>query len=246
MALIDGIYAYFKFDNSLTDEEGNLTLTDNNTANDASGKINQGRAFTAGDYLTYDEDANMLWNTSGDAASFEFWFKTSTTGVDQYIMTYRPTGGNVFCIVFVNTSNKVRFLWRDSAGNSRDMTSTSTYTDGVYHHVVCTMNYNGSNFLYIDGGSANGGETLSSSTSYTGDLSLNNSGNTYDYWVIGANFTLGTPDFIGTLDEWGLWNARALSSSEVTELWSGGDGLAYPFSAVGGEADNALFFGGGI
>lgn len=218
--LDDDLYAYFSFNNSLTDELGNITLTDSGTAN-GTGFLGDGRVFTSGDFLEFDESADLVFST-GSQATFAGWFKTSTTGVFQYIINYRPDGGNPLMLISIENTNKARFYWADDSGNARNIISSGTYTDGNWHSFVATMDYSGSNVLYIDG--VNVG---SSSTTYTAALSLNNSGNTHDYWVIGAAYTKASNHFIGTLDEAAISNARAWTAGEAKRWHNYGAGRTY-------------------
>jgi len=46
---------------------------------------------------------------------------------------------------------------------------------------------------------------------------------------LGKPSGLSTADFDGLIDEVGIWS-RALNSTEVSELYNSGSGLAYPFT----------------
>ena len=98
---------------------------------------------------------------------------------------------------------------------------TSNVGDNSFHHAVAVrdgINY----YIYIDGSREDGTfQTLAGSTASP------------------ANTFIGDSDapgnlFKGQIDEINIWD-RALSASEVTELWNGGAGIELPAAIVAGN-----------
>ena len=82
-------------------------------------------------------------STSGTNWSISFWFKSSQTGGNRYLIGY--TGSKNIAINW----NKLTFI---SSDNSYDMTSTSNMNDGNWHNAIYTYNYtSGAWKSYIDG-----------------------------------------------------------------------------------------------
>ena len=96
------------------------------------------------------------------------------------------------------------------------ITSSSTVTDGNWHHAVATQN-GSAQALYLDGVSQ--GTASGAAGNYTG------------YWRIGGGTFGGWPNYggsyvSGNIDEVGIWNV-ALTSAQVTTLYNSGAGNAF-------------------
>ncbi len=99
-------------------------------------------------------------------------------------------------------------LW--SVGGTRNVISTASgVNDNKWHHIVGTSD--GSSYtLYIDNVSIGSNTPGTSTTSAVSSIGSRPNG-----W--------GTS---GIIDEVGIWE-KELTSTEVSELWNSGDGLAY-------------------
>lgn len=228
MALTDNLIAYWKLDESsgnAADATGNgHTLTNNGTLTYGPAVINNGAiTSTTGPKYLSAVDAG-LQISSGDI-SIQAWAKTTATAAAIVQRRYTTGGDWINYTLYFDGS---KFSWYETSNTTGDYgqwQSTATLAtlglnNGNFHHIVfvATFGNNASHLLYVDG--VNQGGSFVLSTSKTG---INQ---------VSARFGIGDPftaTFDGTVDEVGLWN-RILSSSEVTSLYNGGAGLAYPFS----------------
>ena len=223
MALTDNLVHYWKLDESsgnAADAVGGLTLTNTNTVTYAAAKINNGAVLTAGssNYLTGNMTLGSLTNYS-----LSFWANRSSSS--NYIIVGKDDSENVGG-VWIHSDGNVYFRVENAnsvfQGAADDTTS--------WNHYVLT--YDGT-----QGTPANrivGYRDASSLTlSTVGDDPPTTTNGTKPF-TIGAD-TDSTNYSTGTVDEVGVWT-RTLSGAEVTSLYNGGAGLAYPFSGGGGTA----------
>jgi len=228
MALTDNLNAYYKLDGNSNDSVNSNNGTDTDiTYSAANGKIVQGAGFngTTSKIMVAD---NAAFDITGDFSmscwikvaaqqTFRFISKNGTQGA--YTVNYRDDRGarGYGLDVFVDEStnySKYDVLWSPA----------QVLTNGTWYHLVVTWHITGTNTntatFYVNGssiGTANG----------TNVDALNSNNQSFQ---IGTNDE-GTNSFLnGAIDEVGLWS-RALSSTEVTQLYNGGAGLQYPFTA---------------
>jgi len=98
-------------------------------------------------------------------------------------------------------------------------TYTVTLTIGTWYFISATWDTGGTMTLYLNGSSvATNTSTGTYSLSMTPRLTIGT------WWDSPLSGTLK-----GKVDEVGIWS-RALSSSEITELYNSGTGLSYPFT----------------
>jgi hypothetical protein len=216
MALTDNILAYWKLDAngsavSLADSTGNgNTLTNNGGVVLGTGKIGGCGIFDGtGTSLS---SALQVTNTS----TFSAWFTTSANSPQyaQIIGNEGTQSGNYrgFTFIINNTGEGDLAFYSTSGG----FQCAGIYNDGSWHHIVLSCN-SGVATIYVDGAAQSG--TVSSNLVDAGDF------------YIGINNAFSGRNFIGSIDEVGIWS-RALSSTEVTALYNSGAGITYPFGAV--------------
>jgi hypothetical protein len=99
------------------------------------------------------------------SATMSIWFKTSTSQNNRYFLSFPEAGGsNGFDLLFVTSGIRSYIDIRST------LTSTFTYNDGNWHHVI--VSYSGTNHkMYIDG-------VLTASNSASGTIK-NAEGNFY-------------------------------------------------------------------
>lgn len=218
MALTDNIVSYWKLNESsgnATDELGTNTLT-NSAVTYAAAKINNGAVFN-GVSTTYLEKTS---HAGVSAFSFSFWIKFSAWDaadaiIDKYPSAngYRIWGGTTWGGLLLSvTGTSWVYTW--------------TPTTGVWYHFAWTY-ASGTALLYKDG------NTTPVDTK-TG-LSLTDGSQTLALGNRAAHDQI----FNGSLDEVGYWS-RAITSSEVSQLYNGGSGLTYPFTTANNS--NFLMF----
>ncbi len=217
-ALSDGLVGYWKMDESSSnanDSSGNSqTLTNTNTATFVSGKYgNAGNFASASSQYFACSDANCGGTSELDIGSNNWsvaaWFKTSSTGVNQMVIT-KGAGGSYSYQFYIDTSNKFQFnLVNSVAGNYLDATSTSTYTDGTWHHAVGVFNQSTQTAtLYIDGNRVAFDDTTTGTlvSDSTGAFEIGRRADAVGY-------------FNGNIDEARVYS-KALTPNEVSQLYN--------------------------
>ena len=146
--------------------------------------------------------------TSEQSFAVEAWFKTTST-----------TGGKI--VGFSANSSGIaqtfdRHIYLNAAGNinwgvwpstPRILTTTGTYNDGQWHHVVGSLGPGGQE-LYVDGTRVGYDAATTSALSYTG------------YWRIGGdNSWAGDYYFDGVIDEVAVYR-DPISASQVKNHWN--------------------------
>mgnify|MGYP003334169561 CR=1 FL=1 len=191
--------ATYRFENNEDDESGNFNGT-GTAIQYAAGRYGQAASFngtasrisTSLDFDNYDEN----WSIS-------YWVKF--TFDTNYRAILGSTDSNVKngMITDIGTSGEIRFRLRDNTGSASSLSSTNTYGDGSWHHVVCVKG-SSTNYLYIDG-------ALDSSTATTNGIN-------HSALNLGT-FGLSSSEFFkGELDQVRVFN-KAISASEVTTLY---------------------------
>jgi len=227
MALIDNLVSYWKLDESsgnAADSVGSNTLTNTNSATYSAGKINNGVAVAraSSQYLTITDATQSGLDITG-SLSFSFWMKPSSQADARAIFAKYNTTGNQMAYQFrVGASSGLAF-WADLSSNGSAVTQvqggTVTWNNGTWYHIV---------FVYTaSAGTVDCYSNGSNITTLSGfPTSLFNSSANFN---LGVGLLAGGEYFDGMIDEAGIWS-RALTSTEVTELYNSGAGLAYPFT----------------
>jgi len=202
--------SYWKFDGDATDSVGSNDGTITGATNGSSyGKINEGYNFDGNDYITLPDTFNP------SAYTVSVWIKAAATSSPQQIIDNTGTAANKsFKILLYN--NTLYFRHYDSSGSNHDITTSFSDTSG-WHHIL--FKWDGTTTTaYID--------NVSKGTSGVSSISTTNK------MRFGAR-PLSSPDqyYTGNMDEVGIWS-RALTSTEISELYNSGDGKQYPFSST--------------
>jgi hypothetical protein len=241
MALTDNLLAYWKLDESSGDAAdatgGGQTLTNLNTVAYASGLINNCADFgTANTNKQLSKTTSIGYNGGINPVSISGWLKVRTepsSGVlyDLYSVHGGTNPDNTRCIIrYQDSSGTKQMSWvRQSSSFNNTGTYNVTLGTSNWYHAVIT--FNGSTILgYLDGVErANFASTGGSGGDPTSGFSIGS--NIYDSTQqSGSEY----------VDEVGVWS-RALTSSEVTDLYNGGAGLAYPLTVAGGAVLNKNF-----
>jgi hypothetical protein len=248
MALIDNLVSYWKLDEAsgnAADSHGSNTLVNNNTASYSAGIINNGIDFelSSSQYLSIADASQTGLDLSGDF-TFSFWLKLEqlpSTAGSIFRFVDKQVGGTTRSYTIISNNNvsngiEVEVFGDGTTANRRIGTSPiNTFGAGdvgVWRHIVCTFTLSGGTVLiYKDAVS----QTITTNNAGT-VASIYNSTNAF---AIGGRSDGAAGNFVdGMMDEIGVWN-RVLSGAEVTELYNGGAGLAYPFSA--GATTNSGF-----
>lgn len=240
-ALLTSLISYWKFDESsgnALDSDGYNTLTNNATATYSAGKINNGVALArASNQFMSIADASQTGLDLSTDFSFSAWVKVTTapTSGQQFAIYGKDdngTTGRSYWFWYANSGGTLRFEYGlfptgYSYPGYVSYTLNQDLGTATWKHivVVCTLaNANATKFtLYVDGTSVGNG-TLADGT---GATSIQNGAADFK---IGQGHTSGI-QWDGMIDEVGIWS-RTLSSTEVTSLYNGGAGLAYPLTVA--------------
>ena len=219
-SLLDGIVSYYKLDetsgSTAYDEEGNNNGTNNGATINQGGKINQSYLFSNanGKYI----DTGI---TPSSTCSVNLWiYPTGEGGV--FGTGYNKSGGKTGWEGNYDYTNKqfgISF-WKGNTGLGTASTGSNTIPINQWSMITLVLEEKDVK-LYVNG-TLKGTTTLSSISDAHSE-----------YLKIGRDFMIGggADTLSGNIDEFGVWN-RALSVEEVDELFSGGDGLTYPFIPV--------------
>jgi hypothetical protein len=147
-------------------------------------------------------------------ASLNAWFKTTDAGASYDVIAGFWNGANVYFSIQISDGNILATLQDSTASATIQFSSPSKYKDGNWH-MATIVKTGGKLELYIDG-------TFVDDDTQTFTGNFNSSPIYMGAWSAG-NY------YIGSVDEIGYWE-KALSSTEVGQLYNGGNGLAYPLT----------------
>jgi hypothetical protein len=149
------------------------------------------------------------------------WVKKSNYTGEQVILGDCNAGETVFWD-FEIWNKKLTFVWTTNIASAYRtyQTDNDVISDTNWHFVVVTQTGTSAPTIYVDGSSVN------VSLLYTAGADTKPSAQGS---AIGVRGLSGVHFYTGSIDEVGIWS-RALTSGEVTILWNGGAGLAYPLT----------------
>jgi hypothetical protein len=219
--LATGLQAYWKLESDGSDSTANSNDLTVNGATNTAGFI--GNAYDLdgiNDYLLSSQTP-IINNWKGGTYSISAWINLDTTSGDQVIYGegksssdanfarfYHQNGGNLFVSVRGPSTNDDMRV--DTSGN---------LSQNTWHHVVLVVD--GDLLaceMYVDGVSQ-------STRTGQNESSTEPSGMNRVALGILCRQSIGNY-FNGTIDEVGVWS-KALSSSEVSDLYNSGAGLTY-------------------
>jgi len=213
--LWDGLVAYYTADNTPNDALGTYNGTLTNGATYATGKINNGFSLDGvNDFVSISPIMGGTVSGPTSPHTYSAWiYPTNVT--DQYNFIFQNGDTTRGSSIALNT-NKICYFYK---GGSYVLASTATLTVNTWNHVLITYDGGGLNnsnvSFYLNGVFDKTVSTPSWGTE-TGS---------YGYTQIGK-YVASSHYFNGKIDELGIWN-RALTPTEVTELYNSGSGLQY-------------------
>lgn len=236
MALTDNLIAYWKLDESsgnAADETGNSHTLTNTNVSYSSGKINNGGSFNGtSSVLT---SASSDFNPSG-SFSISLWVNyTSLATYDAPCLISKDDVGNRGYTLNVDRTGKFPnlYIFKSGGGASTVSCTNTLASSGTWYHVVFTYSYvtDGTSVLtiYLNG------TQEQQITNAVGPIYASSRD-----FLIGEQGYSGFPRWWnGMIDEVGFWT-KELSSTEVSSLYNGGSGLAYPLTVA--STTNSGFF----
>ena len=174
---------------------------DASDAGGASGKFGEAAIFNGSSSIIQSpldlDDYDETWSIS---MWVKFDFNSSYRGVAG---TVNSSALNGF-VIDIGTSGEIRFRFRNGSTSVSALSSSSTYGDGNWHHIVVVKGAT-TNYLYIDDDS----EVLSVATTtgitHNAQITFGRTGSYTDY-------------FKGSIDQVRIFNT-ALTQSQVTQLY---------------------------
>ena len=242
--LTNGLVSVWEFDetsgsiasDSYGSNNGTITSVDINQI----GKIDKCYGFTAENYGSYAELGDIdvsPFDGSTSTLSISFWYKKTETNGANVVSKYTALSGNQSRTFYIHVSseNYLRFFVGDNSSWQYYHTETITFNVNTWYHIVVIANIatdlittycdNVSYPMSLIGSS---GSDLTRFYNGTTSLNLGHLENSDGSYV-----GFGGDTYI---DQVSLWN-RALSSSEVSQLYNSGNGL--PYSQWSGPAQLA-------
>ncbi|MFA7265731.1 MAG: LamG-like jellyroll fold domain-containing protein, partial [Candidatus Nanopelagicales bacterium] len=173
---------------------------DPNAAYEFAGENSGSRAYTATQLRDQQEFAIDLWiKTATNSGGRIIGFSDGTTGTSEKSDRH----------LYMRDDGKLSF--GAMADSMQTITSSASYNDNEFHHVVVQMSVNGMQ-LYVDGEEVASDPSAYGSTEYNG------------YWRIGGDGLTGWPGqptsdyFAGIIDEVALY-PQALTRAQVANHW---------------------------
>jgi hypothetical protein len=242
MALIDNLVSYYKFDEAsgnAIDAHGSNTLTDNNTVGSATGKINNGRDFEQAntEFFEITDGAQTGLDLSGNF-TVSHWINLESNLATQgviILMKWSGTTQRAYSLEMFNSgANDLYRVGLSTNGNAnvaQNLNTGSVMSTGTWYHWACVYTAAaGTVDIYKNG------SFVVQGTGY-GTSIFNSTSAVRINGIIGGS---GWGDCVH--DEYGIWS-RPLSSSEISELYNGGAGLAYPFSVAAAATPTRMMMG---
>lgn len=224
MALRDNILAYWKLDDdgsggvSLVDSTGNgNALTETIPIPLGSGIISGAADFTSASGNVLSTGSGFAPLDSGKSYSGWVYFNNTPTG---YQIIFAQAGASDYQSInpfYLESNGTVSSIFTTSNGGWTNFLLTSIVpTSGTWNH-FCTTFTGSEATLYWNGSPV-------ASSAYSGSISEPDT----NYFVLGNYPAYPFNPLDGRIDEVGVWN-RALTSTEVTQLYNSGAGFTYPF-----------------
>lgn len=219
MALTDNILAYYKLDENTGTSAADATGSGNtgtltNSPTWTTGKINSGLSFASAS--SQHVDCGTAINPT--AITFTYWMN-ATSFPNAYNSPVDRNGAtaNDFFAPLIKSSGKLAIYAGLGTGSvNYDGTGANTLSTGTWYFIAAT--YDSTNGLsgYVNA-------SLDKNVAAAGTLATT----AQSTWIGGS--AIGGRYFNGIVDEVGIWS-RALTSTEISQLYNSGSGLQYPFS----------------
>jgi len=218
MALTTDLVSYYKCDDNLAttnviDAVGTnaATATVNTLTLSETGLINTGLDLGGTDNI------ETFKIPTGDF-SISFWINSTSFVNNARLLGSKQDSANYGFRIYVTSAGVMNVNVYDGTTSSAIVGSTALSIDEGFQHVVLTSDgSNGDTVLYLDNSSVGSDSTGAGYVQPT------------DTTVLKIGSSLSSDKFDGVFDEIGIFD-KVLTSTEVSELYNSGDGLAYPFT----------------
>jgi len=201
-------------DSSTHGSDGNLT--GDPVWQPGTGVLNGSLNFDAsGDVVTVPWDGGAGIDILNKSFSVSFWTKRDGTGA-EYVLGQGDTGATRQSLhIGFRDADTLTFAFYGDDLNYDNAVVIGDVTN--WHHWVCTYDMaTGVRSVYLDG------NTTPVATNTAGGA-FTGSG-TNDFWI---GRRIGNWNFVGNIDEVGVWSDRVLTGAEAAQLFNGGAGLDF-------------------
>ena len=220
MALETNLIRAYNFEESsgaIIDATGTDNATNTGATYGVTGKIGKCLDFetTEKDFVASNSNTGI---NGSESWSMNAWIKAESVFNFSSIMSL-GTQGSVNKVIGISIRSGTNRLFINTWGGvgSTDIDAGTTL---IGNWVMITMTYDGTNLkVYVNG---------NSTPVYSGTGTLTLTDNKFRIGEVGG-YTAGQY-FDGLIDMPYLWDTRAISTTEIAELYNSGNGLAYPFS----------------
>jgi hypothetical protein len=226
MALTDNLVSFWELEETSgtrNDAHSTNHLTDNNTVTVEAGIVGAAASFTTLNMESLSHASNTDLQCGDIDFTLSAWVYLPSTGITASLVTKDSTAGRDYTLD--TSTGSVRFYI--SGGISSGDIVTRTFSSGWTHAVAMHTAATSEIMLVLNDASPSTNTAPSAPPTST------------SLFMLGAREYVGFEDFFdGRLDQVGLWK-RALSSSEITQLYNGGAGLSYAAMSGGGGSTPA-------
>jgi hypothetical protein len=230
MALTDNLVSVWcENADPVTDLHGSNDLTNNNSVSTATGKVGTAGDFEKGSsqYLSITDAAQTGLDITGDM-SLNMWAQFEDLGADgtAFRLVTKWQSDRSYNLYWYNTTTDILVLELTDS-SATESTSSVSWTPSTATWYMITMTYTasaGEVRFYING-SQQGSTQTGAVTNIANDTAE---------FQIGANATADSFYFDGLLNQVAIWS-KVLNTTEISDLYNSGSGLAYT-SWAGGAA----------
>lgn len=152
--------------------------------------------------------------------TFAFWFNSVSNGVWARIIDFGNGQATDNIIMGINGNNLFLSVYSGSVSASEPLAVITNINDGVWRHVVWTLDPSGVWTVYLNG------VVTWQVTGYAYPAAIARSSN-----FLGKSNWLSDPYFSGGLDEFRIYH-RVLTSSDAQLLYSGDDSFSTAYGAA--------------
>ena len=213
-----GLISWYKFDNNATDmlldSSGNrYNLTNNSATFDTTSfKTGNGSVYLNGSSQYLDINASInpynIWVNNG--ITFSVWFKMSISVVSwARIFNFSDNAASVAPTnyIIISKGSTTTLLFEIMVNNTKTSHSTTlSYIDNLWHHIIWTISSTGVWTIYIDGMNLNINITRTIPNA------------TWTRRYIGRSSFSGDGWYIGNIDDFRIYN-RVLAPDEVSAIY---------------------------
>ena len=215
--LTTNLVSYYKLED-VNDFWASYNLTNNNSVAFNTGKVNNAADFGASNTNKSLTIADNL-GIDGGNCSLSAWVNVTTAPTSGNYMVlvsqYSDTSSKVaYQIAYFNDAGTLKLLFgRERVAVAADrIYYTTTLTTGNWYHLAIT--YDGTNLRAYYNGSL-----VESPIAASG----NGAGTRSSLLSVGVAYTAVNDFYSGLVDEFGVWS-KALSATEITDLYNSGNG----------------------